>query len=211
MAEFVSEISSTRDDEPPKVGVSRWAVAALGTSMAFFCPLLTIIGPLLAVRALVEIKANPGKTGRGMALAALWIGAAGAVAWIAFMLWWNANVREALIHGPQAAMAAGMSGDKGAFRAQFTGDGSAASDETVDAFFAELKSRYGAFQSALQDDMATAPDQTGDTSVQIPYVLNFERGPIKADVRILLFASGLRPRLQSITVKDSQRAPLTYP
>jgi hypothetical protein len=213
MVEIADEVVSPGDEvrDVPKVGVSRWAIAALGTSMAFVCPLLTLIGPLLAVRALVEIKANPGKTGRGMAIAALWIGVLAAVGWIAFMFWWNANVRAFLIHGPQDAIVAGMRGNASAFRDQFIGDGTGGSDAAIASFAGELRSRYGEFQLARQDSQAAAPDQTGDASVMIPYELLFERGAAKADVRIRLFARGLVPRLESITVKDAQKAPLTYP
>src|SRR5687767_6484009 len=103
MVEATSETTDTS-----RTGASRWAMVALGTSVAFCCPLATIIGPLLAVRALVEIRANPRMSGRGMAIAALCIGALGCVGWIAFMFCWNANVRDPMLHGPQAAIRAGQ-------------------------------------------------------------------------------------------------------
>lgn len=212
MADAVQQPDGTINDAatgPP--GVSRWAIAALGTSVAFFCPLLTVIGPLLAVRALVDIKANPHKSGRGMAIAALWIGVVGLAGWISLLFWWNANVRDALFRGPQTAISAGMTGDRDAFRSEFIGDGAAAADDSIAAFLNTLRDRYGNFRMAWQDDGATAPDQTGDTSIVIPYVLEFDRSQVKADVRIKLFASGLKPKLQTMTVKDPQHAPLMFP
>ena len=58
-------------------------------SLALVCPLLTIIGPMLALRALVEIRVNPGVTGRGLAIAALWIGIPATLFWIGFAIWWS--------------------------------------------------------------------------------------------------------------------------
>lgn len=197
--------------EAPRAGVSRWAIAALGTSLAFFCPLLTLIGPLLAVRALVEIRANPLKTGRGLAIAAMWIGALGCIGWIALLIWWNANVRGALIHGPQTALQAGSAGDLAAFRAEFVDSGSLASDAQINEFLSELRQRYGAFQFAAQDPKAADPQQATGRDVVIPYELNFDRGPVKCDAGIRLFASGLRPKLTSISVKDPMRGEVKFP
>ena len=197
--------------ERPRGGTSRWAMFALGTSLAFCCPVLTIIGPLLAVRALVETRANPGMRGRGMAIAAMWIGVIGCAAWIALLFWWNANVRNAMIHGPQAALHAGMAGDLAAFREQFVGDGATAGDDRANTFLAAIRDRYGAFQYAAQDQMAAGSTPATGREVTIPYVLNFDRGPVKSDVRLLLFARGLEPRLQAITIKDALRGELTYP
>ena len=199
------------DDAPPQVGISRWAVLAFGTSLALFCPLLTIIGPLLGLRALVQIRAHPGRTGRGMALAAIWIGCIGCVGWIILLIWWNTNVRRELLQGPQTALALAFAGENASFKERFIGDGAAADNARIKAFIDPLRERYGRFQSAMQDDSAPAPTQDGGRSVVIPYVLQFEGGPVKADTRILLFAKFLAPRLESITVKDAERGDLTYP
>lgn len=210
MADAASRESEQVNDLP-RAGVSRWAMVALGTSMAFFCPLLTLLGPLLAVRALVEIRANPLKTGRGMAIAALWLGALGCVGWIVLMFWWNANVRAALIHGPQAALQVGMAGDLAAFRAEFTGDAATADDVRINMFIRELRERYGQFQFAAQDAKAANPNQASGRDVVIPYELNFDRGPVKCDAGILLFARGLKPKLTSIVVKDPMRGEVRFP
>ncbi len=210
MAEAASPVE-TDAIERPRSGTSRWAMVALGTSLAFCCPVLTILGPLLAVRALVETRANPAMRGRGMAIAALWIGVVGCAAWIALLFWWNANVRDAMIHGPQAAIHAGMAGDLAAFHDQFVGAGATASDDRANAFLAAIGDRYGAFQYAAQDQMAAASTPATGREVTIPYVLNFDSGPVKSEVRLVLFARGLKPRLQTITIKDAMRGELTYP
>lgn len=199
------------DEAEPQPGVSRWAVLALGTSLALFCPLFTVVGPMLGLRALVHIRAHPQRTGRGMALAAIWIGAIGCVGWIALLIWWNTNVRKELLLGPQTALRQAFAGDDHAFRERFIGDGASAPDARIKAFIDPLRERYGEFLSASQDDAAPAPTQSGGRDVVIPYVLQFDSGPVHADTHILLFAKLLGPRLMSITVKDPVRGDLTFP
>ena len=210
MAEALPEEQSESTDAS-RTGASRWAMIALGTSVAFCCPLATIIGPLLAVRALVEIRANPRMSGRGMAIAALWIGALACAGWIAFMFWWQANVREPMISGPQAALQAGMAGDLAAFRDEFIGDGATVGDDRINEFLAAIRDRYGVFQYAAQDQMAGTPPPASGRDFTIPYALNFDSGQVRSEVRWALFARGLEPRMWSITIKDAQRGELTYP
>jgi hypothetical protein len=190
--------------------ISGWAIAALGTSLALFCPLLTIIGPLLAIRALVEIRAHPTRGGRTLAIAAIWIGVAGTIAWIALIIWWNANVRDALLRGPEDALFAGYAGDLTEFRSAFTGTGTLLSDEQVRAFLDTLRDRHGLFQSARQDHMVMPPAQSGGRSVVIAYVLTFDSGTVRAESGVRLFADFLVPKLESITVKDEQGV-IEYP
>lgn len=208
-----SALDAGEPGEQPRTGVSGMAIAALGTSMAVCCPLLPLAGMLLGLRALIEIRAHPQRGGRNMARAAIWIGAIAFLGWVVLLVWWNGNVRTALLHGPQEALRAGMTGDLAAFRGEFIGPGSTADDTRVQTFIAALSSRYGTFVSAAQDDSAPAPTQSGGRDVVIPYVLTFDRGdpPVKAEVHILLFAKLLSPRLQSIIVKDAERGDLAYP
>lgn len=213
--------------EPPRT--TGWAIAALGTSLSIFCPLLTLIGPLLAVRALVEIRAHPTRRGRGMAVAALWIGLACTLGWIATLFWWNGHVRQMLLHGPEPAIRAGMAGDVVTFKNAFTAAGANASDEQARAFLDALRSRYGMIISAAQDQSApvagnaTQPSTTiapatqavagqiSGRSAVVPYLLTFERATIRADLRVTLFARGLAPRFEWIRIKDPTAEDLTYP
>jgi hypothetical protein len=207
IANGTSNAASAAADEPRMSG---WAIAALGTSLALFCPLLTLIGPLLAIRALVEIRAHPTRGGRILAITAIWIGVAATIGWIALIIWWNANVRGALLRGPEDALLAGYAGDISGFRTAFIGDGATASDEHVRAFISTLREHHGSFQSATQDQMVMPPAQSGGRSVVIPYVLTFDSGTVRAEAGVRLFAEWLRPKLESITVKDEQSV-IEYP
>src|SRR5262245_6738451 len=103
--------------------MSGWALAALASSLGILCPVLTLAGVLMGMRALVEIKAHPTRRGRGMALAGFWLGLVATLAWIVFIIWWNANVRYLLKRGPEEALRAAYAGDFTVFREQFTGSG----------------------------------------------------------------------------------------
>jgi len=233
---MVEQQPSESDDGAPAQApprMSAWAVAALGTSLSCFCPLLTLLGPLLAVRALVEIRANPAaRSGRGMAVAALGIGAASTLLWIGGFFWWNIHVRNMLLTGPQAALDAGTAGDITGFKSAFTAGSASAPDERARAFLDEVRRRYGTFLGAAQDHAAplaasatqpavpasaaasSTPEATGQISGRtavLPYVLRFEQQDVAADVSITLFARGLAPRIDWIRIKDQQRGDLRYP
>ncbi len=186
--------------EPPRV--SAWAIASLAASVGVLCPLLAVIGPLLGVRALVEIKAHPSRRGRGLALAGIWLGVASTIAWIVFVFWWNVNVRHVLRRGPDDALRAAYSGDFSAFREAFIGRGANVSDEEIRTFIDSLRERHGAFVESRQDDMVSQPKQTGERSVKIPIMYTFESGNVRGEVQVLLYARVLAAKLQSITVKD---------
>jgi hypothetical protein len=177
-------------------------VASLAASVGVLCPVLTIAGALLGVRALVEIKTHPGRRGRGLALAGLWIGVAATIAWVVFVVWWNANVRHLLMRGPEDALRAAYAGEFTAFRQEFTGKGATASDDEIRAFIALLRERHGQFVESRQDDMVAKPTQTGERSVTIPVMYTFEKDNARGEVQVLLFARMLAAKLQSITVKD---------
>jgi hypothetical protein len=169
-----------------------------------------------------------------MALAALWIGVASTLLWIGMMFWWNTHVRGLLLHGPQDAIRAGMAGDIAAFRGAFIGEGATASDDRARVFLDALQQRYGRLVSAAQEQSpatptppaaqpatsapatilqppASQPGQFSGRSATVPYMLMFEGGNVKADVRITLFAHGLAPAFEWITVKDASQGNLTYP
>ena len=99
--------------------LSGWAIAAFLCSLAVFCPPLTILSPLLAVRALYHIKTAPGRKGRGQAILALVLGGLTTLGWSWGAWWWNGNIRWPMIQGPVESMRAGLSGDLEGFKSGF--------------------------------------------------------------------------------------------
>ncbi len=197
-------------------GTSGWALAAALCSSVFFCPLLTLIGPILGVRALFHINALPGRRGRGLALAGIIVGSLASLWWLVVALWWNANARRPMIEGPRVAMQAGQAGDLPAFKSAFTGAGASASDEEARAFLDELTRRYGPLRLSIQ---GSAEDRQGpamtDGRVSIPYELIFSGGStVQARAEFIVTEPGsLRPTLKfgSIHVIDPQEGDLAYP
>ena len=203
-----SPSSATASLESPRV--SGWAMASLACSAGVLCPLLSVVGAMLGVRALVEIKAHPSRRGRRMALAGVWIGVAATLVWIVFIIWWNANVRHLLKRGPEDALRAAYASDFTAFRQQFTGPGAIAGDQEIRAFIETLTQRHGGFIESVQDDMVSPPKQTGERSVTIPMRYVFESGTARGEAQVLLFARVLAAKLQSITIKD-EHGVLVFP
>jgi hypothetical protein len=192
-------------------GYSIWAMLGMLFSMSI-CPFTTLLGVLFALRALVEIRANPGRGGRTMALSALWLGMLLTLAGFAFLLWWNAVARPLMIQGPQEQLRAAMAGDIETFREGFIGDGAAAGDEEVRSFITELRRRYGDLQSCSQKPgvgPASAPQ--GEPGARVIYVLQFDRESVDAIVQIVPLASGILPRFGFIIVRDPARGDLYYP
>ncbi len=166
---------------------SGWAIAAILCSLALFCPPLTILSPLLAVRALFHIKTSPGRKGRGLAILALVLGGLATLGWGWGAWWWNGNIRGPMIRGPVEAFRAGWSGDLEGFKSGFFGDGAISSDEEAGRFLSELDARYGHLlvisQRKQQDADLKGYQMQG---YRITYLMTFETGPINAEGRFVI-------------------------
>ncbi|MFC9893024.1 DUF4190 domain-containing protein [Nocardia sp. NPDC127579] len=76
---------------PPAGGTNGLAIGALVASLMGFCScgIGSLVGIVLGVLALNQLKENPYEEGRGMAQAGIWVGVAGIVATI---LWWTLSI-----------------------------------------------------------------------------------------------------------------------
>ncbi len=194
---------------------SRWAIAAILCSLVVFCPPLTILSPLLAVRALFHIKTAPGRKGRGLAILALVLGGLTTLGWGWGAWWWNGNIRGPMIRGPVEAFRAGWSGDLVGFKSGFFGDGAISSNEEAGRFLSELDSRYGRLLAMSQRKLPDA-DQKGYQmrGYRITYLLSFETGPINAEGRFVITSAdqpGLIGRFAWFAVFDEEQGDLVYP
>lgn len=164
---------------------SLWAMAGLFSSCAICCPVLTVLGPLLALRALVQINAEPRRyAGRGIAKAAIFIGLVATVLQLGVAVWWNRNVRQPMLHGPSPEIRAGQRKDWNAVRAGFIGDGASASDPELEAFFNELSHRCGALIEVSQRSSAKAELTPDALALRLPYTMRFEAGTFDADAEL---------------------------
>src|SRR5687768_10856974 len=80
---------------------SSWAVASFLCSIAVCCPPMTLVGPLLGARALVEMKAHPHVRGRGTALAGIVIGVVALLGWCVLAILWHIQARRPMVNGPE--------------------------------------------------------------------------------------------------------------
>ena len=99
----------------------------------------------------------------------------------------RAVVRE----GPRSAVRAGFAGDVLGFKAPFHGRGAAASDDEVQAFIDELRTRYGEFVDSRPTGDARQSTKGRYPIQGIPYVLEFDRATVTAETGIIFHR---RPR-----------------
>lgn len=199
----------------PARRTSTWAVVALLCSAAIFCPLLTLVGPLIAIRALAGIRRGEAVRGQGFALAAIAIGLLATLGWVYGAYWWDRHARAPMLSGPEAALRAGFAGDVAGFREGWCCEAAAAPDLEAIAFINELRSRYGAFiESAGLPDRQPEGSALDPAGVGIWYRLRFERAEVDARAVFHVWADGesrLVLRFSSVVVVDPQRGELVFP
>lgn len=216
MSQFESHYDAPEAEVPR---TSKLAVTALIFSLIFFCPLTTLIGPLLGLVALAKIGSNPNRKGKGLAVAAILIGVVLTAAWVFVGTKGYGYIKQSIavvMAGPRDALDLGTSGDVAGFKASFHGAGATAPDAEARAFLDALESRYGAFQGSRFDEANAPPPQPGQTMVEFPYVLDFANGSVQSRVQII-FADpqsgtpGMINKLGYIVVEDPDAGDLRYP
>src|SRR5262245_55942705 len=197
---------------------SSWALASLLCSTAVCCPAMSIIGPLLGARALVEIKAHPNVSGRRLAWSGIAIGVVSLLLWAAALVWWHFNARVPMMSGPVEALRRGLDGDIAAFREAFEDDKNRlSSDAEAEAFLSQLGQRYGRLiDSAQRTDTPPPPSGIRESALRIGYVMQFERGQVNAEAAFVTFAkSRLIPKpafkWRFVRIIDPERGDLVYP
>jgi hypothetical protein len=186
-------------------------------SVAVCCPAMTVAGALLAVRALIEIKADSRIRGRGLAITGLAVGATSMIAWIILAMWWHWNARVPMMDGPAEPLGAGIRGDVAAFQAAFHDQAKSSVNEAT-SFLNELKARYGLLLDTSQRESAPdpAPLTGGPSAIRAPYVFKFERQSVDAEAAFVTFAPARvipKPvfKWQWLRIIDPQRGDLIYP
>ncbi|UCD75091.1 MAG: DUF4190 domain-containing protein [Phycisphaerales bacterium] len=205
--------------EPPKT--SGLAITSLVFSVIFFCPLTTLLGPILGLVALATMGGERPRKGKGLAVAAIVLGLVftgaqyGAyVLWVKPAIAFLAEYVKFAMTGPDEALATGMAGDIAGFKLHFQGPGATASDDEAQAFLDELRARYGEFTSASMNEQSGQQPTPGQTVLPMPYVLVFELATLDAEAELIfLDEAGQKPvkKLGYIIVFDSSLGDLTYP
>jgi len=182
-------------------------------SVILFCLPISVLGGVLGVKALREVRIRPAVRGRGLAMAAIVIALLNIGLWSAGAVWWHANFRRPMLHGPIEAIRAGQAGDVASFRAGFILD-SVPSDEACAGFLNDLTARYGRLLAMRQvDDGRAPPDRYQLGSYRIPYQMEFETGPIMAEGLFVISTpqEGLVARFAWLAVRDPARGDMVFP
>jgi hypothetical protein len=163
---------------------------------------------LLGWRALYEIRTRPGFTGRRMAWTGIGLGLAFITIWLILGAWWNRHARQPMLNGPIVELRAGLSGDVAGFTQGFIGG----QHEEAMGFLSALANRFGALQSMAQRSdhglAATSPPE-----LVIPYLMDFEAGPVEAEAAFLIQDQTGQLTLQWVwlAVRDPTEGDLVYP
>ena len=198
------------DVQPPKT--SRLAVTSLIFSLILCCPLTTILGPLLGLVSVIRIGGNPALKGRGIAVAAILLGAifTGGQFWGG--RWIYETIFVPMFVGPSDALATGFDGDIAGFKDHFYGPGASASDAEAVAFIAELERRYGRFVSCELDQQGQ-PESQGSV-MQFDYRIVFADQTVGCETEIVYAdkRTGEWPlKLGYVTIFDDDLGDLTFP
>lgn len=198
------------DVQPPKT--SRLAVTSLIFSLILCCPLTTILGPLLGLVSVIRIGGNPALKGRGIAVAAILLGAifTGGQFWGG--RWIYETIFVPMFVGPSDALATGFDGDIAGFKDHFYGPGASASDAEAVAFIAELERRYGRFVSCELDQQGQ-PESQGSV-MQFDYRIVFADQTVDCETEIVYAdeRAGEWPlKLGYVTIFDDDLGDLTFP
>lgn len=198
------------DVQPPKT--SRLAITSLIFSLILCCPLTTILGPLLGLVSVIRIGGNPALKGRGIAVAAILLGAifTGGQFWGG--RWIYETIFVPMFVGPSDALATGFDGDIAGFKDHFYGPGASASDAEAVAFIAELERRYGRFVSCELDQQGQ-PESQGSV-MQFDYRIVFADQTVDCETEIVYADKRTDEwllKLGYVTIFDDDLGDLTFP
>ncbi|MHC4080309.1 MAG: DUF4190 domain-containing protein [Planctomycetota bacterium] len=193
--------------------VSLWALLSLLCGVAVFCPVTSVLGPLLGLVALAEIRRKPQRTGRRLAVAGITIGLLATAGWAATARWWHVNARVPMLRGPVEALAAGLGGDVAGFRVGFAGGGAA--DDGAQAFLEEVGGRYGRLVGSAQrpSSQETDPAPADMSRPRIVYLFEFESGPVETEAQFVVWepGQGLVLKFAWLAFRDQESGDLVYP
>ena len=175
---------------------------------------MCLIGPLLGVVGLAQIRYGSGYKGRGPAIAGIVLGLLFAAGWSAAAVWWHVNVRRMYLWGPRVALQQGLDGDVAAFRSAFIDPDASTADAEAAAFLDALRSRYGRLRSTARQDEAVDMEHFDRARPRLAYRLDFERRSVGAEVQFAArddTGAFSAPRVAWIVILDPVEGDLAYP
>jgi len=201
----------------PQQKRSGLATASIICSVMICCPIVTLVGVILGIVALLRIRGSQ-KAGRGLAWAGIIIGLV-TTTLSSLLIAFVANAAfEVLEQTPKlvtTAIESGINGDIEAFRTEFSFDAVSANDEEVTTFIETITSRYGTFDEAVIDMQAMqGGQQSSKEQAEIPLQLVFETQTISSTV-VIDIAQGKESwvdvKIQCLLIHDSEKGDLAFP
>ncbi|MDP7008669.1 MAG: DUF4190 domain-containing protein [Phycisphaerales bacterium] len=214
MSEQIIDIGSQSETQQQR---SSLATVSLVCSLFLCCPVVTLVGFILGIIALLRIRGSQMK-GMGVAWSAIVLGVITTtlstliivfVAKAGFLLVEKAPERVT------TAIQAGIADDLQGFRAAFSHQAVSSTDEEIRAFIQELEQRYGTFDEVVLDmDAMQQGHQPQGQQPDLPMQFVFETTTIPATV-VLAITSGevelLHVEIQCIKVLDTVDGDLVIP
>jgi hypothetical protein len=195
------------------------ATASLICSLILCCPIVTLVGVILGVVALLKIRGS-AMSGRGLAWAGIIIGILTTTLTTLFMiiaLILTLSVLEQTPESVTTAIKAGITGDIEKFRMEFTHDAIAASDDEITIFLETISTRYGVFDEAVIDTATMQAGQqpsTGEGEKELAIQLVFETKTISA-IAVFTFAKGTDSlfdvQIQCLLIRDPENGDIAFP
>jgi len=167
-----------------RTGLSPWAILSVLFSFGV-CPFVTILALPLGVLGLRDVRRN-GKRGRRAA----WLGiiisliVTPLTGWA--MAWYNATVRQPMLHGPRDAIIDALQGDPTGFNSSFLPE-DAGTPGQIEAFVGELNSRWGMLESVEVDPARVSPANSLFEPIRVPYIFLFDTGPVPGEAELIVF------------------------
>jgi hypothetical protein len=205
-----------RISDKPRCGM---ATASLICSLVLCCPIVTLVGVILGIVALMKIRGS-AMSGRGLAWAGIIVGILTTTLTTLFLIISikvGLGVLEQTPESVTTAIKAGITGDIEKFRMEFTHDAIAASNDEITTFLETISTRYGVFDEAVID-MATiqAGQQptAGGPEPELPIQLVFETKTISA-IAVFTVAEGTESlidvQIQCLLIHDPENGDIAFP
>jgi len=206
--------------EPQFQQRSTLATVSLICSFIICCPIVTIFGPLLGLIALVKLKRNPALKGKGFAWTGIIVGTIStiiSVLLIVVVVTFGFTVIDRMAMAAQTTIQAGYDGDYETFRDSMSSMNSPVTDEEIQEFIEELRTRYGTFDSVVFDmepDTQTLQQTGGDAAM--PMHLVFEETDVSAEILLRPIPNNSSPldltfQLNCILIIDPVNGDLAFP
>jgi len=193
---------------------SLWAIASLVCAVVVVCPILSMIGLVLAAVAVLDLRRHPHRTGKRLVVASLIVSPLALGGWVILAISWNVHARRPMLYGPVDALVMGQHGDVAGFRAAFITDSGREpmSEQEAEVFLSAVAERYGRLLGTTQREDTAEPVSTLRRAA-IPYTFFFESGPVNVDAEFVMSAddgSGFVLRFAWVVIHD-ERGDLVYP